>query len=1024
MPKGFDRGILLGLLLIATVTVGSAVVTSRNIAVLREHAKLVEHTQEVIKSADAILETMLNAETGQRGYLITGEDPYLDPYTKARASIDQNIERFATLTVDNLEQQRLVPELQARVTKRLEILEQGIETRRTQGFEGARSIITSGIGRAEMNAVRQLIAQMSQIELDLLAARTKDADQSFNTTRFSTVVSTLLGLGMIGAYLFLFNRSLQNRAEAAAALHREHEQLQITLTSIGDGVISTDTQARVTFLNPIAQDLCGWTQAEAAGQPLERVFRIVNEETRKTVENPTVRALREGLIVGLANHTLLIAKDGRERAIADSAAPIRGLQGETLGAVLVFRDVSEQRQEERAAIERARLSVFEAEIGQALTHGESLEEILGRCAEVLVNRLDAAMARIWTLNEAEQVLELQATKGIHDPRNDSGVSIPVGKHKIGLIAQERTPRLTNELADDERVHDPEWVKREGLIAFAGYPLIIDDRLIGVMAVYSRNRLEENTLKAMELVSDSISLVIERKRVEASLQLSESRKAMVLNMSVDGIITILADGTVESINPAAVRLFGYAENEVIGQNVRMLMPEPYHSEHDGYLANYHRTGIARIIGIGREVEGRRKDGSTFPMSLAVSEFRLGDQHYFTGMVRDITEQKRTENELRQIAADLSEADRRKDEFIATLAHELRNPLAPIRTGLEVMKLMANDPATVAEVRNTMERQTQQMVRLIDDLLDLSRITRGKLQLRKCRVELSEVIRSALEATRPAIDEARHELTVKIPDEPIVLNADPNRLAQIFSNLLSNAAKYTNEGGHIWLTAERQDGEIVARVKDTGIGIPPDMLKQVFEMFAQVDRPLEKGYTGLGIGLTLVKRLVEMHEGSVDVFSGGTNCGSEFTVRLPLTTEPLPLSGSPTFDDESVKLPRLRVLVVDDNRAAAEMLAKVVKILGNDVRVANDGVEALELISQFKPDVTLMDLGMPKMNGYEAARRIREDMPNNEMTLIALTGWGQDSDKQRTKAAGFDHHLVKPVEPAELQRLLGQVEPRSR
>lgn len=388
----------------------------------------------------------------------------------------------------------------------------------------------------------------------------------------------------------------------------------------------------------------------------------------------------------------------------------------------------------------------------------------------------------------------------------------------------------------------------------------------------------------------------------------------------------------------------------------------------------------------------------------------------GTMLDITERKRLESDLRQYAAELSEADRRKDEFLATLAHELRNPLAPIRTGLEVMKMAKDDTNTLEEVRNTMERQTQQLITLVDDLLDVSRITRGKLELRKCRVVLKEVLQSAVEASSPLIDEAGHELTVTIPECPINLNADPHRLAQVVSNLLINAVKYTPEGGRISLKAERQDNEVLISVQDNGIGIPPEMHARVFEMFTQIDRPLEKGYTGLGIGLTLVKSLVEMHEGRIEVYSEGMNKGSEFRVRLPLLVE----SGADEHLDQPQEAARRQIqrklLVVDDNKSAAMLLSMVVKMFGCDVRTAGDGEEAIRVAAEFLPDVILMDIGMPKMNGYEAARHIRQQPWGQKMKLVALTGWGQDEDKQRTKDAGFDCHLVKPAEPSVLQRVL--------
>jgi CheY-like chemotaxis protein len=304
-----------------------------------------------------------------------------------------------------------------------------------------------------------------------------------------------------------------------------------------------------------------------------------------------------------------------------------------------------------------------------------------------------------------------------------------------------------------------------------------------------------------------------------------------------------------------------------------------------------------------------------------------------------------------------------------------------------------------------------------------ITSGKLELRKCQVKLSEVLRSAVEASMPFIDEAGHELTVAFPEVSVYLLADPHRLAQVVSNLLNNAAKYTPEGGHIWLNVEQQGSDVEISVRDNGIGIPFEMHSRIFEMFAQIDRPKEKGYTGLGIGLTLVKSLVDMHGGVIEVRSEGTNQGSEFSVRLPVLVEtPVdqqPLNQSP---ERATVKPRRKVLVVDDNKDAAVVLSVVVKMLGNEVKLASDGEEAIQVAAEFLPDLVLMDIGMPKMNGYEAARHIRQQPWGQKMMFVALTGWGQDEDKQRTKDAGFDFHLVKPVEPSELQRLLAEIKPK--
>ncbi|HYD56830.1 MAG TPA: ATP-binding protein [Burkholderiales bacterium] len=373
------------------------------------------------------------------------------------------------------------------------------------------------------------------------------------------------------------------------------------------------------------------------------------------------------------------------------------------------------------------------------------------------------------------------------------------------------------------------------------------------------------------------------------------------------------------------------------------------------------------------------------------------------------------ESHRVAEALREADRRKDEFLAILAHELRNPLAPLRNALESMRRAEHDREAVAWARGLMERQLKQMVRLIDDLLDLSRVSRGRVELKREEALLASLVHGALEACGPAIERAGHSLSVSLPDEQVFVRCDPTRMVQVLSNLLSNAIKYTPAGGRIELEARRADSGVELVVRDNGVGIPKEMLGKVFEMFTQVERSLERAQGGLGIGLTLVKRLVEMHGGTVQARSSGPGKGTEFIVRLP---EHARAAGTGEAAAAAV-LPaaeKQRILIADDNRDAADSLAVMLRVGGHEVCTAYDGQEAVELAADFRPALALLDIGMPRLNGYDAARRLRESSHGRDMVLIALTGWGQPEDKQRSQAAGFDHHLVKPVDPSVLDRLL--------
>jgi signal transduction histidine kinase len=398
-------------------------------------------------------------------------------------------------------------------------------------------------------------------------------------------------------------------------------------------------------------------------------------------------------------------------------------------------------------------------------------------------------------------------------------------------------------------------------------------------------------------------------------------------------------------------------------------------------------------------------------------------------REITERERVEEALRRSNQELETrvrertealevADRRKDEFLAALSHELRNPLAPIRAAVEFMRLKGTgDPAT-ERARGVIDRQVEHMTRLIDDLLDVSRITRDQLVLRRARVKLEDVIAAAVETSRPVIEQRGHHLSVRIQEAPIWIEADPARLSQVISNLLTNAAKYTPPGGSVAVSAGTRGGAVVVEVADTGIGVPPEMLPRIFDMFLHSGRPRGRSADGLGIGLTLARRLVEMHGGTIQVESAGTGQGSTFAIRLPVKAA-APLSDSVSEPLDLSPLDHsLKVLVVDDNQDAAEMLVAMLNAWRQETAIAFDGLTAIERGGAFEPEVVLLDIGMPGVDGYETARRVRERPWGRKVVLVAVTGWGQQADRERSEAAGFDYHLVKPVAPTALKALLGR------
>jgi signal transduction histidine kinase/CheY-like chemotaxis protein len=395
---------------------------------------------------------------------------------------------------------------------------------------------------------------------------------------------------------------------------------------------------------------------------------------------------------------------------------------------------------------------------------------------------------------------------------------------------------------------------------------------------------------------------------------------------------------------------------------------------------------------------------------------------TSVVRTAVRARERQYQIRGHVADrihaeasLRDADRRKDEFLATLGHELRNPLAPILTSMQLLKLSTFSDARSARACTVIERQVNHLVRLVDDLLEVSRITRGIVDVRKEPLDLAAVLRTAIETSRPLIEAAHQELSVQLPVEPVPIAGDPVRLTQVFANLLNNASKYTEAGGAIWLSASDAGGWAIVSVRDNGIGIPPTHLHRVFDMFTQVDRSDRRAQGGLGIGLTLVRSLLQLHGGSVEARSGGTETGSEFVVRLPVAADRPKPRGEPSAPRA---YPAFRIMIVDDNREAAESLSLLLSALGAIVAVAFGGHDALDALDGFAPDVMLVDLGMPGMDGFEVCRRIRSAASLPQVLLIALTGWGQEEDRERSRSAGFDHHLVKPLNVDRLRSLIAE------
>ena len=766
-------------------------------------------------------------------------------------------------------------------------------------------------------------------------------------------------------------------------LQQQRQWYEVTLSSIGDAVITTDADGRVTFLNPAAEAMTGWALREAGGEPLPSVFRIINEDTRQTAENPIEKVLANGRVVGLANHTALIARDGTERSIEDSAAPIRDANGAIVGAVMVFHDVTSSRKAQRAlraSEERLRAMFSQAAIGIGVANLD------GTFDEA--NRSFCSMLG-YPLEELKTRTFLQLT------------------HADDRAATETEVLRLLDGAIDSYCLEKRYVRKGGGVFWSNTTVTLMHHENGAPSQF------------LGIVED----ITQRKEADAM----RTRLAGVIESSDDAIVTKTLDGIITSWNPGAQRIFGYSADEVLGKPITVLIPADHLDEEPAILERLRRGQRVDHYSTVR----RRKDGALIDVSLSVSPIKdfSGRIIGASKIARDITAQKRAEEAnarlyeaaQREIAsreraeAALREIDERKDLFLATLAHELRNPLAPIRQAA----LISNTPdATETQKRwshDVISRQVHNMSLLLDDLLDISRVTRGTLELRMEMADLAGVVEAAIETARPAIDAKRHKLTVNLPSEPVVFAADPLRLAQVLANLLTNAAKYTDPGGSIELRASASKDAVTLTVADTGIGLAPDALPLVFTMFSQIKTSLDRSEGGLGIGLALSKGLVDLHGGSIEARSAGAGRGSEFTVSLPrrTVTRDKPV---PQLTPSGQRVAARRVLIADDNRDAADTLAMLLRLEGHEVKVVHDGKQALAGFQELNPEVALLDIGMPELDGYEVARRVRQGTLGRAVTLVAVTGWGQESDKARALAAGFNHHFTKPVEPERLLALL--------
>ena len=795
------------------------------------------------------------------------------------------------------------------------------------------------------------------------------------------------------------------RRGVAAVLGSEGHR-RVTLASIGDAVLTTDSRGRVTRLNSHAEMLTGWTSREAIGRPLHDVFVIVNEGSRQPASSPVDRVLREGVLSGLANHTILISRDGRETPIDDSAAPIRNEEGELIGVVMVFRDISERRRMEReltVLLERERAAREETD---RLRAGSEI------AAEQLRVALEAGRLGTWeytlTTGAVRWSPGLEAIHG-YAPGEFPG-TFDAFRNEIHPADRDRVLAAIRDAIDARSSHHVEYriVRADGSVRWVEGrgELFLDDaqqphRLVGVCSDVTERKLAEERFRLAVEAAPAAMLMIDRQ------------------------------GAIVLANALSEKLLGYSRTELVGRSIEDLVPPRFRPQHEKYRTAFFADSRQRPMGAGRDLYALHKDGSEVPVEIGLSPIDTADGVFVLAAVTDISERRQAESERAQLLAreqqartELEKASRMKDEFLAVLSHELRTPLNAVVGYAHLLTSGALPPQRVDHAVRAIQRNAQAQARLVESLLDLSRIMAGKLELSLEPVELTRVIEAAVDVVRPDADAKGVTLDVAPLSSPVGITADAGRLQQVFWNLLSNAVKFTAQGGTVRVRCAEQDAHVRVEVTDTGCGIAAEFLPRVFDRFSQHGDARHTPRSGLGLGLALVREMVLAHGGTVTASSPGEGRGSSFVVTLPLSVDrvrPVPVRpGAHGASYQSIA--SIKILIVDDESDVRDVLMLMLESRGASVQRAASAKEALRIIDSTPPDLLLADLSMPDEDGLSLIRTIRAreaDQGRGRLPAIAVSAYASPRDRDRALAAGYDSHVAKPVNPDDLLRAIARV-----
>jgi len=1057
-----------------------------------------KQSYEIQLTLDELLARLVDAETGQRGYLLTGDEAYLQPYRKAIKNLDQVMGQLKVLTADTPNQRKHLQTLEPLIEKKLAELQTTIDLRQKEGFAAANQVVLSGQGKEWMDQIRVVLGEMRDEGNNLRQIRTQEMKGVLTWTSRLVVAGNLLSILLTLLVFALLLRALSKRKQVQEALAKSEKWFSTTLASVGDAIIATDMNGAVTFLNPVAQSLTGWNRAEAIGKSMDLVFDIVNKDTRRPVENPVKKVFREGKVVGLADHTLLLSKGGKEYDIEDSAAPILSDTGEAFGVVLVFRDITDKKcTEEETRRQKELLQLILGSIadgvvvadsnGKFLLFNKSAEQVLGMGAIDVApaqwsDRYGTYLPDTVTQYPPDQLPLVRAMRGesvdalelfIRNANVPEGRFLSIAGRPLKgadgalqggvVVFHDVTERKRAEEAlrqSEQRYHllfdsnpHPVWVYdlqtlaildvNESAVRNYGYtrreflsltikdirppedvPALIESATKASSEIENasvwRHRKKDGTFIDVEITSHPIvysdknaRLVVAtdittRKKAEDALRQSEERFRLLVSEVTDYAILILdPQGRIASWNAGAERIKGYQAQEIIGQHFSRFYPAE--DVERGKPVN--GLKVARERGRFEEESWRvRKDGSRFWANVVITALHdeTGRLRGFGKVTRDITERKQTEDLMLRAREDAERANKFKDQFLSTMSHELRTPLNAVLGFSDLLADERYGPLNDRQQRYVSHIHTggKHLLKLISDILDLSKIEAGRMELTREDVKVAAAFTEVISALYPLAEKKSQALLQEL--EPnLCVHADAMRFKQVLTNLVGNAIKFTPEGGRIELGARQVDGQVRIEVRDNGPGIPPEQQQRIFEAFVRLAQA-GSATEGTGLGLAITSSLVELHGSKLGIESQPGE-GACFYFSLPLVA--ITTQGQPVRT--AAPMPRLgrapRILVIEDNAATGQLIRSQLASSGYETLKCDRPERAMEMAAEHQPDAITLDLLMKPVHGLEVLLQLKNDPRTSKIPVIVVTIVDQPGVGM---ALGADEYLIKPVDKATL------------